>query len=116
MPEEHRQQFLMARLLQQYRRRLPAGVDYDVATARSTEYVDVGLGMSKELVDAHRGVVVSNDLARRLLALDQQPDARPPRVWVVPLAVPEPLVERVGRDHTVVASFAMVAPSRRRRW
>lgn len=109
MEEGTARQFLRSRLLRQYRRRLPDGLDLDV-TDLPTDYVTAGLGMSKELVDVHRGVIVSNEVARRLLNLDQQPDARPPRTWVVPLAVPEPLAKRVRRDDAVVASFGMVAP------
>ena len=107
--EDDARQFLRSRLVRQYRRRLPEGLDLDV-TDLPTDYVDAGLGMSKELVDVHRGVIVSNEVARHLLTLDQQPDARPPRAWVVPHAVPEPLTRVIETDHPVVASFGIVAP------
>jgi len=102
-------QFLRSRLLRQYRHRLPDDLGLDVSDL-PTDYVDAGLAMSKELVDQHRGVIVSNQVARRLLTLDQQPDARPTRTWVVPLAVPEPLVKGTDLHHSVVASFGIVAP------
>lgn len=101
--------FLRDRLLRQYRRRLPLHLDH-TTDALSTEWIDFGLGLTKELVDVARAVVVSSGTAARILALDQQPDARPmPRVEVIPLAAP-PGVR--GRDpaERVLVCFGMVAP------
>jgi glycosyltransferase involved in cell wall biosynthesis len=107
--EELGDDFLRDRLLRQYRRRLPLHIDW-TTEALSTQWIEFGLGLSKELVDVARAVVVSSHTAARLLALDQQPDARPlPRVEVLPLAAPP-----VGRDRApeprTLACFGMVAP------
>ncbi|MEA3019767.1 MAG: hypothetical protein QOI47_1291, partial [Actinomycetota bacterium] len=88
VPEESGDAFLRDRLLRQYRRRLPLNVDWSTE-ALSTEWIAFGLGLSKELVDVARAVIVSSHTAERLLALDQQPDARTmPPVHVLPLAAP----------------------------
>ncbi|HWH34811.1 MAG TPA: glycosyltransferase [Acidimicrobiales bacterium] len=108
--------FLRSRLVGQYRRRLPPGLALDIED-EPEDYVESGLGMSQELVEHHRGVIVSNQVAQRLLILDQQPDARAVPSWVVPLAVPEPSPapppDGTGTTgEAVVASFGMVAPSK----
>jgi glycosyltransferase involved in cell wall biosynthesis len=102
-------QFLRDRLLRQYRRRLPLHIDW-TTEALSTQWIEFGLGLSKELVDVARAVVVSSHTAARLLALDQQPDARAlPHVEVLPLAAPAPLHGRTPEPATL-ACFGMVAP------
>ena len=107
--EETGDQFLRDRLLRQYRRRLPLHIDW-TTEALSTQWIDFGLGLSKELVDVARAVVVSSHTAERLLALDQQPDARAmPRVEVLPLAAPPVLAGRSPAARTLVC-FGMVAP------
>jgi glycosyltransferase involved in cell wall biosynthesis len=106
--------FLRERLLRQYRRRLPSGVDAPVAEAVTTPFLHAGLGLSKELVDQARGVVVSSEAAARILRLDQQPDAAPTPTWVLPLGSP-PLSSHApsGRhpgSAPLLACFGMVAP------
>jgi glycosyltransferase involved in cell wall biosynthesis len=110
VPEGQGNDFLRDRLLRQYRRRLPLHIDW-TTDALSTEWIDFGLGLSKELVDVARGVIVSSETAARLLALDQQPDARRmPTTSVVPLAAPTmPTVTRAPEPRTLVC-FGMVAP------
>jgi glycosyltransferase involved in cell wall biosynthesis len=101
--------FLRDRLLRQYRRRLPLDIDWTV-DAQSTQWIEHGLGLSKELVDVARGVVVSSALARRLVALDQQPDTRAmPPVSVLPLASPPVAADRAVEPGLLVC-FGMVAP------
>lgn len=109
VPEERQRDFLIERLERQYRRRLARRLVLDV-TAAPPDYVDAGIGMSKELVDQNRAVVVGSDVARHLLALDQQPDARSSKVWVVPLAVPPALPHRAPPTEPVVVSFGIVSP------
>jgi len=109
VPEELRDAFLRDRLLRQYRRRLPLNADW-TTDAVPTHWIEFGLGLSKELVDVARAVVVSSHTAARILALDQQPDARPmPRVEVLPLAAPP---ATGGRDPSArsLVCFGMVAP------
>jgi glycosyltransferase involved in cell wall biosynthesis len=101
--------FLRDRLLRQYRRRLPLHIDWTV-DAHSTQWIDFGLGLSKELVDVARAVIVSSDAAARIVALDQQPDVRPlPPVEVIPLAAPPGVP---GRDPAarLLVCFGGVAP------
>jgi glycosyltransferase involved in cell wall biosynthesis len=101
--------FLRDRLLRQYRRRLPLHIDWTV-NAVTTQWTEFGLGLSKELVDVARGVIVSSRVAERLVALDQQPDARAmPPVTVLPLASPPVAVDRAPVPGTLVC-FGMVAP------
>jgi len=104
-----RHQFLLERLLRQYRRRLPHHIRVE-PERHPGEFIDVGLGMSKELVDVARGVVVSSELGARLLRLDQQPDASPTPTWVVPLAVPAPWHDGRRRATTSIVSLGMVSP------
>ena len=101
--------FLVERLLRQYRRRLPLHIRDDVDREPS-HLNEFGLGMTKELVDVARGVVVSSSLAARLLTLDQQPDSKRPRTWVLPLAVPEPWGDGSRRSATSIVSLGMVSP------
>jgi len=109
VPEELANDFLRDRLLRQYRRRLPLHIDW-TTDALSTEWIDFGLGLSKELVDVARAVVVSSTTARRLLELDQQPDARAmPPVEVLPLAAPAFPHARTPAARSLVC-FGMVAP------
>jgi glycosyltransferase involved in cell wall biosynthesis len=102
---------LRDRLLRQYRRRLPLHVDW-TKDALSTQWIEFGLGLSKELVDVARAVVVSSETAARLLALDQQPDARRmPDVHVLPLAAPStPTSAARSPEPRTLACFGMVAP------
>jgi glycosyltransferase involved in cell wall biosynthesis len=101
--------FLRDRLLRQYRRRLPLTIDW-TTEAWSTQWIEFGLGLSKELVDVARSVIVSSSTAARLLALDQQPDARAmPSVDVLPLAAP-PLLHGRAPEPRTLACFGMVAP------
>jgi glycosyltransferase involved in cell wall biosynthesis len=101
--------FLRERLLRQYRRRLPLHLldDVDFPPGHLNEF---GLGLTKELVDVARGVVVSSELAGQLLALDQQPDARPAPRWVLPLAVPEPWADDHPRNPASILCPGMVSP------
>ena len=107
VPSIQKRDFLVERLRRQYRRRLPATLVADVG-GQPPDYVEAGIGMSRELVDVSRGVVVSSELAGRLLRLDQQPDARLPPVWVVPHGIPEPVADRAPGP--VITSFGIVAP------
>lgn len=108
--EEAADQFLVDRLLRQYRRRLPLHMTKD-SSALPTEWGDWGIGLTKELVDVARGVVVSSSMAERLLHLDQQPDFRLPPTHVVPLAAPAPWGSGLaGREPGLLACFGMVAP------
>jgi glycosyltransferase involved in cell wall biosynthesis len=101
--------FLRHRLLEQYRRRLPAAIRKD-PRAEAMEYLDLGLGMTKELVDVARGLVVSSDLARRLLVLDQQPDGAHRPTWVVPHAFPPVGADAHPRGEATIVSVGMVSP------
>lgn len=103
-------EFLRDRLLRQYRRRTPLHIDW-TTSALWPEWNEFGLGMSKELVDVARAVIVSSTVAARLLALDQQPDAHAmPPVSVLPLAAPPVGAgERVATRGAIVC-FGMVAP------
>ncbi|MCU1376266.1 MAG: putative Glycosyl transferase group 1 [Actinomycetia bacterium] len=105
-------EFLQYRLLRQYRRRTPVHVRDEVDQTPS-HYNELGLGLSKELVDTARGVIVSSALAARLLDLDQQPDARLPPSWVLPLAIPAPWgdgTRRTPPDRPLLVSLGMVSP------
>lgn len=105
-------EFLRYRLLRQYRRRLPVHVRDEVDRTPG-HYNELGLGLSKELVDAARGVIVSSALAARILDLDEQPDARVAPSWVLPLAVPPAWGDGAGRapaDRPVLVSLGMVSP------
>jgi len=111
LEEPRGDEFLRDRLLRQYRRRLPLDIDWSVE-AHSTQWIEHGLGVSKELVDIARGVVVSSHAAERIVALDQQPDTQAmPPVSVLPLASP-PVSS--SADRAVVPGslvcFGMVAP------
>lgn len=111
IPDGQKRDFLVYRLQTQYRRRLPHTLIPDIM-AEPPDYVAAGIGLTKELVDNARGVVVSSAFAARVLQMDQQPDARRAPLWVVPHAVPDPLapVPLVdGDDELVVASFGMVS-------
>ena len=107
VPTLQKGDFLVERLRRQYRRRLPPNLVADVG-AQPPDYVEAGIGMSRELVDVSRGVVVSSELAARLLRLDQQPDARLPPLWVVPHGIPDPVADRAPGP--VITSFGIVAP------
>lgn len=111
--EERGDAFLRDRLLRQYRRRLPLNVDW-TSNAHWTQWQQHGLGLSRELVDVARAVVVSSNAAARLLQLDQQPDGRSPaHVEVLPLAAPALDVVRAARvapDAPAIVCFGMVAP------
>jgi glycosyltransferase involved in cell wall biosynthesis len=101
--------FLRDRLLRQYRRRLPLHLDW-TRDAVPTDWIEWGLGLTKELVDVARAVIVSSETAARIVALDQQPDARPmPQVEVLPLAAPASTVTRSPVARSLVC-FGMVAP------
>lgn len=103
------QEFLLERLLKQYRRRLPLHIrdDVDRTPGHLNEF---GIGLTKELVDVSRAVVVSSDLAARILHLDQQPDARLAPTHVVPLAVPPPWGSAEGREPATIVALGMVSP------
>lgn len=109
LPEGSGDDFLRDRLLRQYRRRLPLHIDW-TTNALSTEWIDFGLGLSKEMVDVARAVVVSSHTAERLLRLDQQPDARSmSHVEVLPLGAPPVMTGRAPVARSLVC-FGMVAP------
>ncbi|MBW8824737.1 MAG: glycosyltransferase family 4 protein, partial [Acidobacteria bacterium] len=104
--------FLGERLERQYRRRLPEDLSRGVGTAW-THWTEHGLGVSKELVDVARGVVVSSSLAERLLRLDQGPDAAATPGWVVPLAAPPPWGDdrqRVSGTTPLLVALGLVSP------
>lgn len=104
--------FLRDRLLRQYRRRLPPHLLADVDRTPA-HYNEFGIGLTKELVDTSRAVVVSSALAERLLRLDQQPDARVTPTHVLPLAVPAPWGDGPGgggRAAASIVSLGMVSP------
>jgi glycosyltransferase involved in cell wall biosynthesis len=102
-------QFLQHRLLQQYRRRLPIHLREDPHLP-TFEYIAAGIGLTKELVDVARGVVVSSELAARLVRLDQQPDAATTPTWVVPHAFPAPTPDAGARELHSLVSMGMVSP------
>jgi glycosyltransferase involved in cell wall biosynthesis len=112
-PQEATQdQFLVSRLLGQYRRRTPKHLETEPRQTPA-HYNDLGIGLAQELAERARGVVVSSALAARLLELDLQPDSRTPPAWVLPLAVPEPWGDGAGRapaDRPVLVSLGMVSP------
>jgi glycosyltransferase involved in cell wall biosynthesis len=101
--------FLLHRLMLQYRRRVPHHLRHDPRQPTS-EYVAQGIGMTKELVDVARAVVVSSDLAARLLRLDQQPDASPTPTSVLPLAFPSPWSTDQRREPASIVSLGAVSP------
>jgi glycosyltransferase involved in cell wall biosynthesis len=103
------QDFLRDRLLRQYRRRLPLHVRDDVDRTPG-QLNELGLGLTKELVDVARAVVVSSELAARILHLDQQPDTRAAPTHVLPLAVPPPWDAGVEREPATIVSLGMVSP------
>lgn len=110
LPEGAGDQFLRERLLRQYRRRLPLHIDW-TTEAVPTEWIEYGLGLSKELVDVARAVIVSSETAARLVTLDQQPDARAlPPIEVLPLAAPPPPRTPREPEGRTLACFGMVAP------
>jgi glycosyltransferase involved in cell wall biosynthesis len=109
---ETQDQFLVSRLLTQYRRRTPQHLQ-KAPRQTPAHYNDLGLGLAQELARTARGVIVSSELAARLLKLDLQPDARIPPTWVLPLAVPEPWGDGCGRapaDRPVLVTLGMVSP------
>jgi glycosyltransferase involved in cell wall biosynthesis len=111
-PKDAGPRFLLERLLRQYRRRLPLPFLHQPAQALE-EFQAQGLGLTEELVDIARTVVVSSPLAERLLRLDQPPDAQLPPVHVLPLAFPEPWGNDAGRrppSRPLLACFGVVAP------
>ena len=111
--EERAEEFLRERLLRQYRRRLPLHVRDDPTCHQSTGYIEHGLGLTKELVDVARCVIVSSALATRLLQLDQQPDTFAKPMHVVPLAAAPPWGDgsrRAPASAPVLVSLGMVAP------
>jgi glycosyltransferase involved in cell wall biosynthesis len=104
--------FLRERLERQYRRRLPEELSRGVGTAW-THWTEHGLGLTKELVDVARGVVVSSALAERLLRVDQGPDAKHTPSWTVPLASPAPWGDdraRVGGGQPLLVALGLVSP------
>ena len=112
VPEDARQDYLRYRLLHQYRRRLPLHIRDDVQQTPS-HYGEYGIGLTKELVNVSRGVIVSSSLAQRLLDLDQQPGARLPPSWVLPLAVAGPWgddARRAPATHPLLVSLGVVSP------
>jgi glycosyltransferase involved in cell wall biosynthesis len=111
--EDRKRDWLLERLDRQYRRRLSVRPGDDIAGEFTEPYVEAGLGLSKELVDVARGVVVSSHVAERLLRLDQGPDAVPTPTWVVPLAAPPVHPEatpRAGAPEAVVVSLGGLNP------
>lgn len=78
------------------------------------EYLRFGIGMTKEIVRASRGLIVNSRLAARLVQLDQGPDGLMPDVKVIPHAVPpHPANWKHLRGHDsgevpLVASFGIV--------
>jgi glycosyltransferase involved in cell wall biosynthesis len=113
VPKPHGRDFLEERVRRQYRRRTPF-VPGPIEDEVTTHYIGAGLGLTKELVDTMRGVVVSSELASRLLHLDQGPDAGRTPTWVVPLGAPTttPSARRAAGRSPVVLSLGMVAPSK----
>ena len=110
---ERANEFLRERLLRQYRRRLPLHIRDDPTAYEPTHLIEHGLGVTKELVDVARCVIVSSSLATRLLQLDQQPDTLPKPTHVVPLAAAAPWGDgsrRAPADAPVLVSLGMVAP------
>ena len=111
--EEHADDFLRERLLRQYRRRLPLHIRDQPTEYEPTHLIEHGLGMTKELVDVARSVIVSSSLATRLLQLDQQPDTLAKPMHVVPLAVAPTWGDgsrRAPANAPVLVSLGMVAP------
>ena len=111
--EERAEHFLRERLLRQYRRRIPLHVRDNPTEYKPTDYIELGLGVTKELVDVSRCVIVSSSLAARLLQLDQQPDTFAKPMHVVPLAATPPWGDRSRRapaSKPVLISLGMVAP------
>lgn len=106
---EGARRFLAERLERQYHRRLPAHVRAQ-PDREPSELNDVGLGMTKELLDRARGLIVSSRLAARLVALDQPPDSPTPTTWVLPLGVPEPWSSGAPRARASIVSLGMVSP------
>jgi glycosyltransferase involved in cell wall biosynthesis len=101
--------FLRHRLLSQYRRRVPIHLRDDPHQPLQ-QYIEHSIGFTKELVDVARGVVVSSNLAERLLRLEQQPDAAHTPAWVVPLAFPTPSTPPARREPASIVSLGMVSP------
>jgi glycosyltransferase involved in cell wall biosynthesis len=111
--EAHAADFLRERLLRQYRRRLPLHIRDDPTGYEPTHLIEHGLGLTKELVDVARAVIVSSSLATRLLQLDQQPDTASKPMHVVPLAVAPPWGDgsrRAPASSAVLVTLGMVAP------
>jgi glycosyltransferase involved in cell wall biosynthesis len=109
VPASSSTEFLLHRLLVQYRRRLPHHIRND-PRQDPIDFIDHGIGLTKELVDVARGVVVSSELAARLLRLDQQPDSGPTPTHVVPLAFPAPWSTGRPRERASIVSLGMVSP------
>jgi glycosyltransferase involved in cell wall biosynthesis len=101
--------FLGQRLSAQYHQRLPEHLRQHPRSP-GFEYIAHGIGLTKELTDVARGVVVSSDLAERLLTLDQQPDGARRPTWVVPHAFPPVSTDGGDRDRATIVSLGMVAP------
>lgn len=111
VPAPHGRDFLEERLRRQYRRRVPFVPGPDIAVEVTTHYIGAGLGLTRELVDTSRGVLVSSELASRLLCHDQGPDAGSVPTWVVPLGAPPTFGPRTATEGApVVASFGLVSP------
>jgi glycosyltransferase involved in cell wall biosynthesis len=106
---EAKTEFLQHRLLMQYRRRVPIHLRDDPHQPLQ-QYIDQGIGLTKELVDVARGVIVSSALAERLLRLEQQPDASQTPSWVLPLAYPPPAAAPARRAPASIVSLGMVSP------
>ena len=101
--------FLRHRLLSQYRRRVPLHLRDDPLQPLM-QYIEHGIGLTKELVDVARAVVVSSELAERLLLLDLQPDAPPRATHVVPHAFPGVPEGTGDREPSSIVSLGMVSP------
>ncbi len=120
--EDERDSWLAEQLEAMYGDRLPEGLE-PRASDLPPDYAEAGLGMTRELVGGARAVIVSSELARHLLELDQGADAPLPPCFVVPLGAPDVLDGGAGRpaaapdvlgeldgDGPVVACFGIVAP------
>lgn len=90
-----------------YRNRLPAELVATPSFEMET-YDHYGLGLTVELAQDARGVLVNSGFARHLLEMDQGPFMSMPTTGVIPLAVPPvPARFEVKREEMTVGTFGI---------
>jgi glycosyltransferase involved in cell wall biosynthesis len=110
VPKNLRDAWLRQKMEAMYGSRLPPELGI---SSTPEDFSRLGVGMTRELVQGARGLIVNSSFCAQLVRLDQGPDSPMPPTRVIPFAVPEPPPENESRgprldDEFLLASLGAV--------